>query len=61
MTLRSNAKFEERLTLGSKNDIRNLVSINASSGKFEVRTLMCYFCRKYIFFEPKKVQKSYVS
>ena len=32
MTLKSDAKFEEKLTLGSKNDIRNL---NASSGKSE--------------------------
>ena len=27
------AKFEEKLTLGSKNDMRNLVNFNASSGK----------------------------
>ena len=26
------AKFEEQLTLGSKNDIRNLVNFNVSSG-----------------------------
>ena len=28
-------KFEEKLTLGSKNDMRNLVNFNASSGKSE--------------------------
>ena len=33
MTLKSDAKFEEKLTLGSKNDMRNLVNFNASSGK----------------------------
>ena len=33
MTLKSDAKFEEKLTLGSKSDIRNLVNFNASSGK----------------------------
>ena len=33
MTLKSDAKFEENLTLGSKNDLRNLVSFNASNGK----------------------------
>ena len=33
MTLKSDAKFEEKLTLGSKNDMRNLVSFNASSCK----------------------------
>ena len=35
MTLKSEAKFEEKLTLGSKNDIRNLVNFNVSSGKSE--------------------------
>ena len=33
MRLKSDAKFEEKLTLGSKNDMRNLVNFNASSGK----------------------------
>ena len=33
MTLKSYAKFEGKLTLGSKNDMRNLVNLNASSGK----------------------------
>ena len=35
MTLKSDAKFEEKLTLGFKNDIRHLVNFNASSGKSE--------------------------
>ena len=33
MTLKSDAKFEEKLLLSSKNDMRNLVNFNASSGK----------------------------
>ena len=33
MTLKNDPKFEEKLTLGSKNDMRNLVNFNASSGK----------------------------
>ena len=33
MTLKSDAKFEEKLTLASKNDMGNLVNFNASSGK----------------------------
>ena len=33
MTLKIDAKFEEKLTLGSKNDMRNLVNFNASGGK----------------------------
>ena len=33
MTLKSDAEFEENLTLSSKKDMRNLVNFNASSGK----------------------------
>ena len=33
MKLKSDAKFEEKLTLGSKTDMRNLVNLNVSSGK----------------------------
>ena len=35
MTWKSDAKFEEKLTLGSKNDMRNLGNFNASSRKSE--------------------------
>ena len=33
MTLKNDAKFEEKLTLGSKNDMKNLVNFNESSSK----------------------------
>ena len=33
MTPKSDEKFEEKVTLGSENDMRNLVNFNASSGK----------------------------
>ena len=33
MTQKSDAKFEEKLTVGSKNDMRNLVNFKMSSGK----------------------------
>ena len=33
MTMKSDSKFEEKLTLCSKNDVRNLVNFNASIGK----------------------------
>ena len=33
MTLKSDAMLEEKLTLGSKNGMKNLVNFNASSGK----------------------------
>ena len=35
MTPKSDAKFEEKTTLGSKNDMTNLVNFNLSSGKSE--------------------------
>ena len=35
MTLKSDPKFEEKLTLGSKNDLKNLVNFDASSCKSE--------------------------
>ena len=35
MTLKSDTKLEEKLTLGSKNNMRNLMNFNASSGKSE--------------------------
>ena len=35
MTLKSNAKFEKKLTFGFKNNMRNLVNFNASSNKSE--------------------------
>ena len=33
MTPKSDEKFEEKVTLGSENDMRNLANFNASSGK----------------------------
>ena len=35
MTLKSDVKFGEKLTLDSNNDMRNLVNFNVSSGKSE--------------------------
>ena len=43
MTLKSDAKFEEKLTLGSKNDMRNLAMRAVASLK--ICTLMCFFCQ----------------
>ena len=40
MTRKSDVKFEEKLTLGSKNDMRNLVSFNASSSKSKTLLLL---------------------
>ena len=35
MTLKSDAKFEEKLTLGPKNNMRSLASFDVSNGKSE--------------------------
>ena len=35
MTVESDAKFEEKLALSSKKDMKNLVNFNANSGKSE--------------------------
>ena len=62
MTLNSDAEFEEKLTLGSKKDMKNLVNFNASSGKsenlhYDVPVLAIAY-KKY---RRKKVQKNYIS
>ena len=60
MTLKSDAKFEEKLTLGSKKD-RNSVNFNASSGKSEslhCDVLLLSVAYKY---SAKKVQKNHLS
>ena len=36
MSLKSDAKFKENLTLNSKTDMRNLVNFNVSSDKFKI-------------------------
>ena len=61
MTLKSKAKVEVKLTLDSKNDMRNLVNFNASSGKsgnLHVDVLLLSIAFKV---SAKKVQKNYLS
>ena len=53
MTLKSDAKFEEKLALGSKNDMMNLANFNASNGKS--CTVMCYFF--HINFQLRKCRR----
>ena len=54
MTLKSDAKFEEKLTLGSKNDMTNLVNFHPIIQKSENFTSIDYFCPKCMRFELKK-------
>ena len=61
MTLNSDAKFEEKPTLGFKNDMGNLVNFNVSSGKsekFHFDMLPLSIACKV---SAKKVQKNYLS
>ena len=61
MTLKSDAKFEENLTLGSKNDMRNLVNFIASSGKPENLQFDVLLLSEVYYVLAKKVQRNYVS
>ena len=61
MILKSDAKFEEKLTLGSKDDVRNLVNFNVSSDKsknLHFNALLLPIAYKV---SAKKVQKNYLS
>ena len=57
MTLKKDPNFEEKLAFCLKNDIRNLVNFNPSSGKSENLHLMGYFCRNYVMFEIKNTEE----
>ena len=61
MTPKSDANFEEKLTLGSENDMRSLVSFNPSSDKSESLHFVVLLLSKVNDVSAKKVQTSYVS
>ena len=54
LALKSDAKLKEKLTIGSKNDMRNLVNFHPTTQKSKNFTPMGYFCPKYMRFELKK-------
>ena len=54
-------KFEEKLTLDSKNDMTNLVNFNVSSGKFESLHFDVLLFSIAYKVSAKKVQKNYLS
>ena len=57
MTLKSDAKFEEKLICCFKND-KNLVnSSDLSTGNSQMFTLIGSFCAKYITFDLKKYRR----
>ena len=51
MTLKSDAMFEEKLTLGSKNDIWSLMRAVAG---LKICIMVAYFCRNYVMIQLKK-------
>ena len=61
MTLKGDAIFEEKLTSGLKNEIRNLVNFHASSRKSENLHFDGLVLSKAFKVLDKKVQKSNVS
>ena len=59
MTLKSNAKFKDKLTCVFKNDMRNLVNFHPTPQKSENFFLIGSFCPKYTGFT--NLQRSYLS
>ena len=53
MTLESDAKFEEKLTFGLGNNIKNLANFHQSTLTLKMGTLMGFFCPKLKIFELK--------
>ena len=56
MTLKSDAKFKEKLSCGFKYDVRNLVNFDPAAQKSENFTSMGSFCPKHVRFELKKYE-----
>ena len=54
MTLKSDARFKEKLTCGFKYDINDLVNFHPTTLKSTNFTSMGYFCPKYMRFGLKK-------
>ena len=57
MTLKSDAKFKEKLNCGFKQDMRNLVNFHPTTQKTESFTSIDYFCPKYMKFELKNTEE----
>ena len=60
MTLKRDRNFEEKLTFCLKNNMRNLVNFNASSGKSENLLFDGLFLSKVFNVWAKKTQRSFV-
>ena len=53
MTLKCHAKFEEKLTCGLENDMRNLAIFTRTLGSDKIKALMGSFCPKQKMHELK--------
>ena len=60
MTMKNNAKFEEELTFHFKTDMRNLTNFDSSTQKSKKMLFNWLLWPKYLMFEIRKVQSSYV-
>ena len=54
MTLKSDAKFKQKLTCGFKYDKKDLINFHQTTQKSENFTLIGCFCPKYMRFGHKK-------
>ena len=61
MTLKIDAKFEEKLTLGFKDDMRNLLNFKVSSGKSENLHFDGLLLSVAYKVSAEKVQKNHLS
>ena len=62
MILKSDAKFEEKLTFGSNNDMRNLVNFNVRKGQSENLHLDVVLLLSIAYkVSAQNVQKNYLS
>ena len=61
MTLRNDGKFEENMTYSSKYDMQNLVNFPLTTQKSENFTLMSFLCPKYMKFELKSADLSFMT
>ena len=57
MTLKSDAKFNKKLTFDFKYDVRNFENFHPTTQKSKNFSSMGYFCPKYMKFELK-IQRS---
>ena len=58
MTVESDTKFEEKLAIGFKNDMTNLVNFNVSNGRSEnLHFDVLLLSKAYIKFQLKKCRR----